>query len=115
MSTIDLLALLSPVLPAALLVLILSGRWWRGAIAPLTFAVFVGETVLAAAAGRPAAQIVAAGGVLVALGGLLAIVFREERMARRAAAMSCWEDFERAFRAYARDTRAHSDRPPSSK
>jgi hypothetical protein len=107
MTITDIVALASPIVPATLVTLVLRSHWWRGAIAPLQFSAFICEAVLAIAARMAAAQI--AVGVSFAIGvvGLVAVVFREEWSAHRAAtAVFRWEEFESDFRSHV------ANRPP---
>jgi hypothetical protein len=101
MTIADIVALASPIVPVTLVALVLRGRWWRGAIAPLQFSVFIGEGALAIAARMAAAQIAAGVGFAIGVVGLIAVVFREERAAHRAAnAVFRWGEFESEFRSH---------------
>jgi hypothetical protein len=102
MTAADIIAFASPVLLVTLAALVLRGHWWGGFIAPLQFgAVPVQVVLVMAARGAPAAQIAASTGIGVAMLGLMAVIFREEWFAHRAArAVFRWEEFEAGFRSY---------------
>lgn len=100
MSALDIVACASPLLPAATLAVTLYGPWHATIVPPLQFFTLVGETVLAAAAHHTVAQAIAAGGFLIALMGLAAIVLRDRWIEHRARTIIDWERFERAFASY---------------
>lgn len=109
MTTTDLVTLASPIVPVTLVTLVLRGYWWRGAIAPLQFAAFIAEAVLAIAATAAPAQMAAGVGVVIGVVGLIAFVFRDEWSARRAATVRFrWEEFDSEFRSHV------ANRPPGT-
>jgi hypothetical protein len=104
MTVVDMLALASPILPVTLAALVLRGHWWRGFIAPLQFSTLPVEAILAIAARLTAAQIAAGVGMVIAIAGLAAVVFRDKWFAHRAATVVFrWDEFESDFRSYLTD------------
>jgi drug/metabolite transporter (DMT)-like permease len=110
MTVPDIIALASPILPVTLANLVLRGHWWRGFIVPLQFGAVPVQAILVLAARLPAAQAAAGAGMVIAITGLVAAVFREERFAHRAATVVFrWDEFESAFRSYLTDHPPESD------
>jgi hypothetical protein len=110
MTVADMIAFASPILPATLASLVLRGHWWRGFIAPLQFSAVPVQAILVLAARLPAAQIAAGFGIAIAIAGLVAVVFREEWFAHRAATVVFrWDEFESGFRSYLTDHPPESD------
>lgn len=101
MSALDVLALASPLLPAALLIAALRARRALDALAPLQFAALIGGSVLATQAKHTYALVGAAAAVSMAIAGLAATVLRKDHVVRRAAYSFDWERFERELQFYA--------------
>jgi hypothetical protein len=79
---------------------------------PLQFGAAAVDVALAVAAHRLSAHYVAAGGAALAFAGLIAVAFRDERIARRAKSLTRWEEFDRDFRAYAKKVGERRNGPP---
>jgi hypothetical protein len=104
MTVANILAFASPILPVTLTTLVLRGHWWRGLIAPLQFSTLPVQAILATAARPTAAEIAAGVGMVIAIAGLVAVVFREDWFAHRAASVVFrWDEFESGFRSYLTD------------
>lgn len=100
MSALDIAACASPLVPAATLAVTLYGLWYSTVMPPLQFVVVVGEAILAATAHHTAPQAIAAGGFVVAIVGLAAIVLRDRWLEHRASKILDWDRFEQALASY---------------
>jgi hypothetical protein len=100
MSALSTIALVSPILPAVLLVLTLRAKRALDALAPLQFGALLSGAVLAVSAEHAQGLAAAAATVSIAIVALFATVLRKDSLARRAAYSFDWEKFERDFHFY---------------
>lgn len=98
MSALTVVALVSPLLPASLLLLSLRAMRTLDVLPPLQFAALLLGAILAVETkqGLPGATTT----VLFAITGLFTAVLRKDSIARRAAYSFDWEKFERDFHFY---------------
>lgn len=113
MRPLEMIACASPAVPGLLLVLTLYGRWYATIVPPLQFAVMVSEAMLAVAAHHTVAQVIAAGGFIVAFAGLLALVLCDRWVKHRTKTLIDWDRFEQALASYINTE--HADRRDGSK
>lgn len=100
MSAIGVIAMVSPLLPASLLIVSLRAKRALDVLAPLQFVALVCGAVLAIGLAHAQGANVAALTVLLAFAGLLTAVLRKDSIARRAAYSFDWEKFERDLHFY---------------
>lgn len=109
MSTLDIAACASPLVPAVMLAATLYGPWYSIVMPPLQFAALVGEAILATVTRHALAEAIAAAGFTIAAAGLAAIVLRDRWIEHRASKILNWERFEEQLASYTGDP--HADKP----
>lgn len=105
MTAVAVFAIVSPILPAILLVATIRGSWPVSVFGPAQFVAVAVEGLLAASNEEVLPQAFATVGFAIAMAGLIAVVFGERWVERRILRSVRWEDFEREFWAYAEGAR----------
>lgn len=100
MTALNLAACASPILAAAMLVLVLYGPWYSIVMPPLQFATLMVEAALAATAQDTIAQMAAVTGFVVAFMSLAAIMLRDRWLEHRVKTIIDWERFEKSLASY---------------
>lgn len=100
MTAASIVALISPLVPASLLLVSLRAKRALDVLVPLQFMALVAGAVLAIGLARAEGAEAAAVTVLLAIAGLFTAVLRKDSVARRAMFSFDWDKFERDLHFY---------------